>query len=112
VSENSTLDTNGAEPAADAAAEQLAEESDAFKVFLRLSDGERVEAGDYPDETEAHRYAEQLMAAAAAATTTSKWPRIGDRYFRPETIISIDVERSDAPRWSGSTGRANTWTSR
>ena len=44
------------------------------------------------------------MAAAAAATTASKWPRIGDRYFRPETIISIDVERSDAPRWTGSTG--------
>ena len=83
----------------------------AFKVFLRFSNGERVEAGYFGVEVEAHRYAEQLMAAAAAATTASKWPRIGDRYFRPETIISIDVEPSDAPRWTGSTGRANTWTS-
>ncbi len=83
---------------------------DEFKVFLRLAEGERVEAGVYSNETDAHGHAGELMAAAAAATTTAKWPRIGDRYFRPETIVSIDVERSDAPRWTGSTGRASSWS--
>jgi len=122
VSDHSTLETNGTShgevlpdvvpthgteqetaPAAEA-------EVNEFKVFLRVADGERVEAAVYTTEPEAHRHAEQMMAAAAAATTTAKWPRIGDRYFRPETIISIDVERSDAPRWTGSTGRATSWT--
>ena len=86
-------------------------EADEFKVYLRVATGDRVEAGVYDNEPEAHRHAEELMAAAAAATTTAKWPRIGDRYFRPETIVSIDVERSDVPRWTGSTGRASSWTS-
>ncbi len=85
-------------------------EVDEFKVYLRVADGDRVEAGAYETEPEAHRRAEELMAAAAAATTTAKWPRIGDRYFRPETIVSIDVDRSDAPRWTGSTGRASSWS--
>jgi hypothetical protein len=111
VSENSTFEANGAEAGVAPAAAPVAEAADgAFKVFLRFSNGERVEAGDFGVEVEAHRYAEQLMAAAAAATTASKWPRIGDRYFRPETIISIDVEASDVPRWTGSTGRGNAWT--
>jgi hypothetical protein len=120
VSENSTLDTNGVEPAAGAAVETatepvtppVGEEPEAFKVFLRLSEGERIEAGEFDGEADAHRFAEELMAAAATATIASKWPRIGDRYFRPETIISIDVERSDVPRWTGSTGRATSWTQR
>jgi hypothetical protein len=81
-----------------------------FMVFLRVEGGDRVEAGSFATEQEAHRHAEQMMAAAAAATTMSKWPRIGDRYFRPETIVSIDVERSDAPRWVGSTARTSSWT--
>jgi hypothetical protein len=85
-------------------------EADEFKVYLRVADGDRVEAGVFETEPEAHRCAESLMAAAAAATTTAKWPRIGDRYFRPETIVSIDVERGEARRWTGSTGRASSWT--
>ena len=111
VSEQSTLKANGTEPGAAAEAAPVAEAPQgAFKVFLHFANGERVEARDFGVEAEAHRYAEQLMAAAAAATTASKWPRIGDRYFRPETITSIDVEASDAPRWTGSTGRGNAWT--
>ena len=122
VSDHSAIETNGMQHGEEVipdvvptpGAEPVPAAADgpgAFMVFLRLSDGERVEAGMYSGEVEAHRHAEQLMAAAAAATTTSKWPRIGDRYFRPETIVSIDVERSDAPRWTGSTGRASSWSS-
>jgi hypothetical protein len=120
---DSTLETNGMHhgeevvpdvvPTQAHAAEAevpASEPAASFKVFLRLAGGERVEAGAFATEVEAHRHAEQMMAAAAAATTMSKWPRIGDRYFRPETIVSIDVEPSDAPRWVGSTGRASSWS--
>ena len=89
-----------------------AEEAEAhgFNVLLRLVDGERVEAGSFRTETEAHDFAEELMSSAAAAA--KKWPRVGDRYLRPETIVSIDIEPDASPRWTGSTGRATTWTGR
>jgi hypothetical protein len=92
--------------------QEAPELADEYNVILQLSDGERIEAGSYSTEREAHGYAEQLMASAATATSSARWPRIGDRYFRPETIVSIGVERSTQPRWTGSTGRANTWTGR
>jgi hypothetical protein len=98
------------QPAAEAVAE--ASPSAEHKVFLTLTDGERIEDGVFPTEGDAHVHAEELMAAAASATTTAKWPRIGGRYFRPETIVSIDVEPSDQPRWTGSTGRASSWNNR
>jgi hypothetical protein len=99
-----------ATPSEAAPQQPAAEHVQEFMVFLRMEGGDRVEAGSFATEQEAHRHAEQMMAAAAAATTMSKWPRIGDRYFRPETIVSIDVERSDAPRWVGSTARTSSWT--
>lgn len=78
-----------------------------YLVFLRLVDGERIEAGSFGEEGEAHSFAGQFMAAASPGMT--RWPRVGDRYLRPETIAEIDVERSNQPRWTGSTGRASTW---
>ena len=115
VSEHSTIDlTNGAEPGVETAPEPVAEATAAgeFKIFLSLAGDERIEAGEFETEQAAHAQAEELMAAAAQATATAKWPRIGGRYLRPETIVSIDVERSDQPRWTGSTGRASSWNSR
>jgi hypothetical protein len=85
-------------------------EAFAFNVVLRLADGERVEAGSFQAEKEAHDFAEELIASAVAGGKT--WPRVGDRYLRPETIISIDIEPDAQPRWTGSTGRATTWTGR
>jgi hypothetical protein len=86
------------------------EEAHGFNVVLRLADGERLEAGSFRAETEAHDFAEELMSSAAAGAR--KWPRVGDRYLRPETIVSIDIEPDASPRWTGSTGRATTWTGR
>jgi hypothetical protein len=94
------------EPVAEASA------SDEFKVVLSLAGGERIEVGEFPSEQTAHAQAESLMAAAAQATTTAKWPCVNGRYLRPETIVSIDVERSEQTRWTGSTGRASSWNSR
>lgn len=114
VTEHSTVDVaNGTPPAAETAFETMGDPSATgeFKVFLSLT-GERIDAGEFQTEQAAHAEAEELMAAAAQATTSAKWPRIGCRYLRPETIVSIDVERSDQPRWGGSTGRASSWNSR
>ncbi len=115
VSEHSAVDvTNGTPPAAETAFETMRDPSATgeLKVFLSLTGGERIEAGEFQTEQAARSEAEELMAAAAQATSSAKWPRIGCRYLRPETIVSIDVERSDQPRWGGSTGRASSWNSR
>jgi hypothetical protein len=115
VSEHSTVDvTNGTQPAAGEPEAEVVSETfagDEHKVFLSLQGGERVEVGVFPNEQSAHAHAEDLMVGAAQATTAATWPRIDGRYFRPETIVSIDVERSDQPRWTGSTGRASSWSS-
>ena len=109
--------TNGTTVEADieTAPQPVADEASAsedFRVFLSLAGGERIEAGAFPSEQTAHAQAEGLMAAAAQATTTAKWPCINGRYLRPETIVSIDVERTEQTRWTGSTGRASSWNSR
>jgi hypothetical protein len=115
VSEHSTVDVaNGTQPGSATGTESVAESPAPgdFKVFLSLTGGERVEAGEFDTEQAAHGQAEEIMAAAAQATTTAKWPYIAGRYLRPETIVSVDVERADQPRWTGSTGRASSWNSR
>jgi hypothetical protein len=97
--------TTTADAAAAAAAAPAT--ADEYIVYLRLAEGERLQAGSFTSEGDAHEYAGQLMAASATGVT--RWPRVGDRYLRPESIVSIDVERSNQPRWTGSTGRATSW---
>jgi hypothetical protein len=80
-----------------------------FNVMLRLVGGDRIEAASFAHAAEAHTFAEELIASASRP---DRWPRIGDRYLRPETIVSIDVEPDSQPRWTGSTGRASSWTGR
>ena len=86
------------------------EQATGFNVMLRLSGGERIEAGSFAVESEAHGFAKELIGVAASGGVD--WPRIDDRYVRPETIVSVDVERDEQPRWTGSTGRATSWTGR
>ncbi len=74
-------------------------------VIVRLSGGEAVEAGTFPDEVEARHFAEGLITSL----TGPEWPRIGDRYVRPEAVVSIDLVREAHPRWVGSTERAAPW---
>ncbi|MFN2470303.1 MAG: hypothetical protein ABR583_04810 [Gaiellaceae bacterium] len=81
-----------------------------YAVALRLVDGGRVEAGAFADEEEAHRYAAELISTLAG--TGEKWPLVGDRYLRPQAVVSIDLIREAHPRWTGSTGRATPWSGR
>jgi hypothetical protein len=85
------------------------DEQSGFNVILRLVAGDRIEAASFAHAGEAHTFAEELIATASRP---DRWPRVGDRYLRPETILSIDVEPVDQPRWTGSTGRASSWTGR
>jgi hypothetical protein len=85
------------------------DEHSGFNVMLRLVGGDRIEAASFAHAGEAHTFAEELIASASRP---DRWPRVGDRYLRPETIVSIDVEPDSQPRWTGSTGRASSWTGR
>ena len=84
------------------------EVGDRFAVVIRLVDGDRIEADAFAVEGDAHRCAEGFVAELGGG----RWPRVGQRYVRPEAVVSVDVARDEQPRWTGSTGRATSWTGR
>ena len=57
-------------------------------VQVRLTNGDSVEGGEFDDRDAAYAHAEALVGKLVAATG---WPRVGARYIRPETILSVDV---------------------
>ena len=60
------------------------------RVVLRVAGGERVGVGEYEN---AHQAEEEAKALIRIATSSSReWLRIGGRFLRPETIVSIDLE--------------------
>jgi type II secretion system (T2SS) protein E len=94
-----------AEPVAvDQALEQPVEQP--CSVELRLANGERIEMGAYSSEEEAVEGARQLVAQASVEGT---WPFVGDRFIRPDAIVSVDLVRQDGARWLGSSARAAAW---
>ncbi|MBA2475593.1 MAG: hypothetical protein H0V40_06535 [Actinobacteria bacterium] len=78
-----------------------------IQVVLRLSDGDRIETGAFRDEAEAKAHAEELIGTL---DTMQPWPRVGDRYLRPGSIVSVDLAEVRDTRWSGSEARL-TWAS-
>jgi hypothetical protein len=60
-----------------------------FRVFARLSNGERIEIGTHGDETAAKAEATALMRFLRE--TGSDWPFLDGRFVRPEAIVSVDV---------------------
>lgn len=75
-------------------------EENFFRVVLHLEGGEWVEAGTFGDEQEAEACARELVTQLA----DRRWPRIKSRFFRPETILSVEV--SERRRYTGSSARA------
>jgi hypothetical protein len=63
-----------------------------FKVVLRLSSGERIDAHTCNGATAARRHAEELVRGLASGL--ERWPYFSGRFVRPESIISVDVEAS------------------
>jgi hypothetical protein len=60
------------------------------RVFVRLSNGERVEAGSFDDMAAAKARAEEVVAQVS--TSGNGWPFFGGRYIRPEAVVSVDVD--------------------
>ena len=94
-----------AEPGESAAPEiESWELSGRFRVIFNLADGEWVEIGSFGSEDAAETCAQE---AAAELATGANWPRVGNRYLRPDTILSIEI--SERRRLTGSASRASYW---
>ena len=63
------------------------------EVYVRLTNGERIEAGSYEGEEAAESRAKELMQALDAR---GDWPSIGGRFIRPDAVVSIDVDLATA----------------
>src|SRR5439155_8104218 len=75
-------------PAAQVVSDEEADAGTAFKVVLRLSNGERIDAHTCNGATAARRHAEELVRGLAAGP--ERWPYFSGRFVRPESIISVD----------------------
>ena len=60
------------------------------KVFVRLTSGERVDAGSFGSLDQAKERGAEIARALAA--DSPEWPFVAGRFLRPDTIVSLDVE--------------------
>ena len=61
-----------------------------IKVFARLANGERVDAGSFDALDQAKERAAEIARTLAA--DAPEWPFVAGRFLRPDTIVSLDVE--------------------
>jgi hypothetical protein len=61
-----------------------------WRLTIRLSNGERVEAGDFPDQEAAKLEARTIMSQVADADGDD-WPFVNGRFLKPDTIVSVDI---------------------
>jgi hypothetical protein len=101
-----TVETQATPVPHDAAGEDEAEAR--FAVVIQLNNGERIEAEAFDTEPEAHDRAERFVTDLGQG----RWPLVMQRYLRPDAVVTVDVVRDEQPRWTGSTGRATSWTGR
>jgi hypothetical protein len=60
------------------------------KVFVRLTSGERVDAGSFGSLDQAKERGAEIARTLAAEAP--EWPFVAGRFLRPDTIVSLDVE--------------------
>jgi hypothetical protein len=60
------------------------------KVFVRLTSGERVDAGTFEGLDDAKARGAEI--ARTLAGEAPEWPFVAGRFLRPDTIVSLDVE--------------------
>ncbi len=75
-------------------------------VLLRLRDGEAVEVGTFPTAVEAAARAQEVVRQIATAEGEAGWPFFGERYLRPDAIVSVDLLEESADKWLGSAVRS------
>jgi hypothetical protein len=78
------------EPTAAEMPEPVAAGSPAWRLTIRLTTGERVEAGDYADQESAKQEAKAVMMQVADADS-GEWPFVNGRFLKPDTIVSVDI---------------------
>jgi hypothetical protein len=61
-----------------------------WRLTIRLANGERVEAGDFPDQEAAKLEARTIMSQVADADGDD-WPFVNGRFLKPDTIVSVDI---------------------
>jgi Type II secretion system (T2SS), protein E, N-terminal domain len=64
-----------------------------FRVLIRLTNGERVDAGDFADLEAAKQHAKSLMSQVA--DDSGDWPFVSGRFLKPDTIVSVDIAEHD-----------------
>jgi Type II secretion system (T2SS), protein E, N-terminal domain len=74
-------------------------------VLLRLRDGEAVEVGTFNTAAEASVRAQEVVRQIATAEGDSGWPFFGERYLRPDAIVSVDLLEESSDKWLGSAVR-------
>jgi hypothetical protein len=67
-----------------------AAEATPWRLAIRLTNGERVEAGEFPDQDAAKLEARTIMSQVADAD--QDWPFVSGRFLKPDTIVSVDIE--------------------
>lgn len=60
------------------------------KVLVRLTSGERVDAGSFGSLDQAKERGAEIARTLAA--DAPEWPFVAGRFLRPDTIVSLDVE--------------------
>ena len=60
------------------------------KVLVRLTSGERVDAGAFASLDQAKERGAEIARTLAAESP--EWPFVAGRFLRPDTIVSLDVE--------------------
>jgi hypothetical protein len=76
------------EPVAPVLAAQPATRTD---LYVRLSNGDRISAGTFSDGESARAEGMRLAALVAAG---AEWPFVGNRFVRPDAVVSIDLDVS------------------
>jgi len=76
-------------------------------VVLRLREGEQLEIGSFPTADAARAQAQEVVSRIAAAEGQASWPSCGERFLRPDTIVSVDVVEEPVDKWSGSAVRTH-----
>jgi hypothetical protein len=54
---------------------------------------------------EAAARAQEVVAQIAAAESNGTWPFFGQRYLRPDSILSVDLVEENQEKWLGSAVR-------
>lgn len=69
--------------------------SDTRRVVIKVRGGEEIEVGRVEGREPAVRIAHDTIRMIESAQTADEWPTVGDRFLRPDAIVSIDVQRAD-----------------